>query len=69
MAFNKSDFNALVTYHNDDIVCYHRRIREDSSVVLSFIGYDEDNCICTHCGKIIPKTTAFEYEHYLEDLK
>ena len=68
MAFNKSDFNSLATYHNDDIVCYHRRIREDGSVVLSFIGCDEDNCICTHCGKIIPKTTAFEYEHYLEDL-
>lgn len=69
MAFNKSDFNSLVTYHNDDVVCYHRRIREDGSVVLSFIGHDDDNCICTQCGKIIPKTTAFEYEYYLEDLK
>lgn len=47
MTFNKSDFNALVTYHNDDIVCYHRRIREDGSIVLSFIGYDDYNCICT----------------------
>lgn len=69
MTFNKTDVDALVTYDNDDIICYHRRIREDGSVVLSFIGYDEDNCICTNCGKIVPKTTAFEYEHYLEDLK
>lgn len=62
--------SSIATYSNDGIIsCYHRRIREDGSVVLSFIGYDDYNCICTNCGKIVPKTTAFEYEHYLEDLK
>jgi len=62
--------SSIATYSSDgSISCYHRRIREDGSVVLSFIGYDDYNCICTQCGKIIPKTTAFEYEHYLEDLK
>ena len=62
--------SSIATYSDDgSIACYHRRIREDGSVVLSFIGYDDYNCICVKCGKIIPVATAFEYEHYLEDLK
>lgn len=69
MAFNKSDVDALATYDNDDIVCYHRGIRKDGSIIFYLIGYDDHNCICVKCGKIIPVATAFEYEHYLEDLK
>lgn len=60
--------DVLATYAGG-AVCYHRKNRKDGSVVLSLIEYDSYSCICKYCGKIIPKTIAFEYEQYLKDLK
>ena len=49
-------------------VCRHRQIRRDGSVVLSLIEYDNNNVICTYCGKILSKASAFEYDYYLKNL-
>lgn len=49
-------------------VCRHRQIRRDGSIVLSLIEYDNNNVICTYCGKILSKASAFEYDYYLKNL-
>lgn len=49
-------------------VCQHIKMYRGKAI-LNVIKYDDDNCICKSCGKIIPTDIAINIRKCLEDSK
>lgn len=59
---------SMVSTRVGGAVCQHIKMYRGKAI-LNVIKYDDDNCICKSCGKIIPTDIAINIRKCLEDSK